>query len=77
MFGTTAEMEATFTIDLSDRPVQAGESAVERFADVLILVIASGTEWSRWIQTGHMFLVHFFCIEELFGLVSLPMFSCL
>ena len=67
MFGTTAEMEATFTIDLSDRPVQAGESAVERFAYVLILGITWGTEWSRWIQTGQMFLVHFFVSRHFFG----------
>ena len=67
MFGTTAEMEATFTIDLSDRPVQAGESAVERFAYVLILGITWGTEWSRWIHTGQMFLVHFFVSGHFFG----------
>ena len=48
-----------------------------RFAYVLILGITWGTEWSRWIQTGQMFLVHFFCIEALFRLVSFPMFSCL
>ena len=48
-----------------------------RFAYVLILGITWGTEWSRWIQTGQMFLVHCFCIEALFRLVSFPMFSCL
>ena len=50
MFGSTAEIEASFMIDLSNRPIQAGEYAVERFAYVLILGITWGTEWSRWIQ---------------------------
>ena len=38
-----------------------------RFAYVLILGITWGTEWSRWIQTGQMFLVHFFVSRNFFG----------